>query len=404
MLDELNHPMGPGNGPEPRVGVIIADDNADLLEALLLRLRNEPGIEVLGTATDAGGAALLAERVRPDVALIDVQMPGGGGAHATREIRVRSPRTRVVALTAHDDRETVLQMVRAGASSYLTKSVSGPEVVHAIRRAFHGEGTLSGGVAAEVMGELAAQLERRDLEERERAERASRIRSVLAGTTDLRMVFQPISELATGRVNGLEALARFDGAANGGPQHWFAEAQTVGLRLELEMLAVSAALAEFDRAPTDAYLSLNVSPETVASPSLFDSMNGVDWERIVLEITEHAPVEDYAELGTALDEVRRRGARLAVDDAGAGFASLQHILQLKPDYIKLDISLTRGVDTEPGKNALAQALIAFAPQVGATIIAEGVETAAQLEALRRLGVRHGQGFFLARPGPLALTA
>ncbi|HEV8420861.1 MAG TPA: EAL domain-containing protein, partial [Actinomycetota bacterium] len=122
--------------------------------------------------------------------------------------------------------------------------------------------------------------------------------------------------------------------------------------------------------------------------------------RIVVEITEHAQVADYAELLEALGDFRSRGGRLAIDDAGAGFASLRHVLVLLPDVIKLDISLTQGIDRDRNRRALASAMISFAAEIGATIIAEGIETRDELDSLRSLGVRYGQGFYIGRPRQL----
>jgi EAL domain-containing protein (putative c-di-GMP-specific phosphodiesterase class I) len=121
--------------------------------------------------------------------------------------------------------------------------------------------------------------------------------------------------------------------------------------------------------------------------------------RVVLEVTEHAPVSDYGRLNGSLGALRARGVRLAIDDAGSGFSSLQHILRLAPDFIKLDMALTRDVDNDLARRALAAALISFAAEIGAVIVAEGIETRAELETLRELGVRFGQGYYLARPEP-----
>jgi EAL domain-containing protein (putative c-di-GMP-specific phosphodiesterase class I) len=128
-----------------------------------------------------------------------------------------------------------------------------------------------------------------------------------------------------------------------------------------------------------------------------------DPSRIVVELTEHAPVADYDELRESLSGLRDRGVRLAIDDAGAGFASLRHIVRLDPDMIKLDITLTRRIERDPVRQALAVALVSFANQVGATVVAEGVETELQLEALRAAGIRFAQGFLLGPPGPSPLT-
>ncbi|MHB8449475.1 MAG: EAL domain-containing protein [Mycobacteriales bacterium] len=228
---------------------------------------------------------------------------------------------------------------------------------------------------------------------------AARVRPLLAGN-GLEMVFQPIVALADGATVGVESLARFGAQPVRSPDVWFAEAAEVGLGLELELSAVRAALGALGQLPTGVYLSLNVSAETACSVELAAALGALDCSRLVLEITEHAAVANYAELTAALAPLRAAGVRLAVDDAGAGVASLHHILELAPELIKMDISLTRGIDTSPARAALATALVAFAAQTGSAILAEGVETAAELQALGRLGVSYGQGYLLGRPGPL----
>jgi EAL domain-containing protein (putative c-di-GMP-specific phosphodiesterase class I) len=173
----------------------------------------------------------------------------------------------------------------------------------------------------------------------------------------------------------------------------------VGLGEELELRAIEAALARLEEIPAEAYLSLNASPQTLCSPRLHALLEGLPGARIALELTEHAPVADYAALSQALSLLRARGVRLLIDDAGAGFASLKHVLDLAPDAIKLDLSLTRDIDRDPVRRALAASLVGFARELGASLIAEGVETAAELRALRELGISHGQGYYLGRPGP-----
>jgi EAL domain-containing protein (putative c-di-GMP-specific phosphodiesterase class I) len=199
---------------------------------------------------------------------------------------------------------------------------------------------------------------------------------------------------------GYEALARFDPEPGRPPTAWFERAAALGMLTELEMVTVRGALARLGAVRPEAFLSVNVSPSTVASPPFLETLYGVPGERIVLEVTEHARVDDYDALNEALRRLRSRGVRLAIDDAGAGFASLQHIVRLAPDYIKLDMTLTRGIDGDPVRRALATALITFAREIGASIIAEGIETDAEFETLRALGVAFGQGFFLGEPGPL----
>jgi EAL domain-containing protein (putative c-di-GMP-specific phosphodiesterase class I) len=133
-------------------------------------------------------------------------------------------------------------------------------------------------------------------------------------------------------------------------------------------------------------------------------LEGAPLKRIVLEITEHESVDDYAKLGAALAPLRERGLRVAVDDAGAGYASFRHILKLEPDVIKLDISITRDIDTQISRRALAAALIRFAEETGSRIVAEGVETEAELAVLRELRVNKAQGFLIGRPVPIAAAA
>jgi EAL domain-containing protein (putative c-di-GMP-specific phosphodiesterase class I) len=250
--------------------------------------------------------------------------------------------------------------------------------------------------------------ELRELYEKEQAqaaalrvekEQAERILNVLERGL-IKMVFQPIADLADGRVAGVEALARFAVEPSRTPDVWFEEAEVVHLREELELAAVRLALAHPELLPGGTYLSINLSPETVTSARFAELLPDVPAESVVLEVTEHARVEDYGALGDALKDFRARGGRLAVDDAGAGFASLKHILRLAPEVVKLDREVAQGIDADRPRRALAAALISFAFDIGADVVAEGIETQAEVDALRDLGVSYGQGYYLARPGPI----
>ncbi len=252
-----------------------------------------------------------------------------------------------------------------------------------------------------VFADLTAEQIERELET-EQTERdiSDRLRAVIAGE-GLAMAFQPIVDMGRDEPIGFEALARFSCEPTRGPNVWFAEAAGMGLGVELEATAARLALADLARLPTRAYLAINASPATVAS-GRFDSLLGdVPAERIVVEVTEHAAINAYEQLEAALRVLRQRGVRVAVDDAGAGYASFRHILRLRPDIIKLDMALTRDIDRDPARRALASALITFAADTGSTIVGEGVETAGELAALRRLGVDAAQGYHLGRPTPLS---
>lgn len=221
----------------------------------------------------------------------------------------------------------------------------------------------------------------------------------------LQIVYQPIWKLDVPRPVGFEALARFPGRgprpAPRSPDQWFSDAAIVGLGEALEVHAVEKALTALGTLPDDIYITVNVSPLTAPGAALHAVLRRHDLSRIVLEITEHEGVEDIRTLKDALASLRRGGMRLAVDDAGAGYSGLQQILQLRPDVIKLDRFFVSGIESDPSRRALAAALAEFSNQVGSTIIAEGVEVTAELEALRGLGFRHIQGYLLGRPQPLA---
>jgi EAL domain-containing protein (putative c-di-GMP-specific phosphodiesterase class I) len=230
-----------------------------------------------------------------------------------------------------------------------------------------------------------------------RIDSTDRIRHVLCEPSVLSMVFQPIVDLETCEVAAVESLARFDIAPHRTPDLWFAEAHERGLGVELEVLAVTRAIAELGRIPADVALTVNAGPEVVMSAALCDAVLSGPAERIIIELTEHTEIDDYAGLISALCEMRRAGARIAIDDTGSGYSSLAHILKLAPEFIKLDRDLVSGIDVDPVRRALAASLVTFAADTGAQIIAEGVESQAELASLRRLGVRYAQGFHLGHP-------
>jgi EAL domain-containing protein (putative c-di-GMP-specific phosphodiesterase class I)/CheY-like chemotaxis protein len=387
-----------GVATEP-IRVLIADDEPALRGALADLLEHEDDVVLIGAAGDADEAIALAGDERPDVALVDVSMPAGGGARAAREIARCSPDTRVIALSAFEDRPTVLEMLRAGAVGYLVKGTAGEEIVDSIQKVMAGGASLSGEVITGIVAELTKQL-RREHDEREHIDaRRGEIERFVAGE-GVSMAFQPIVDLASGATVGFEALARFSSPPPRPPNEWFAEAVALALGVQLELTTVAQALRGLSRVPEGVYLALNCSHRAAVSEELA-ALLAPHAERLVLEITEHEAIEDYDDLVGALAPLRARGTRIAIDDAGAGFASLRHTLHIAPDIVKLDMSLTRGIDADRTKRALAAAMVSFAEEVGFALVAEGIETREELEALRELGVAFGQGFFMAEPGPLA---
>jgi EAL domain-containing protein (putative c-di-GMP-specific phosphodiesterase class I) len=215
------------------------------------------------------------------------------------------------------------------------------------------------------------------------------------------MVFQPIVSLVDGRLVGAEALARFEAEPRRPPNEWFAEANAVGRGLDLELHAMRCALDQLGDLKSDAYMSVNASPLTAIDPELDALLRQVPGHRIVLELTEHTRVGDYEVLVEALARARKNGVRVAADDTGAGYSGLQHLLRLRPNVVKLDIALTRHIDEDPARRALASALVTFAGEIEAVLIAEGVESVEELRALSALGIPAAQGYRLGRPGPIS---
>lgn len=248
------------------------------------------------------------------------------------------------------------------------------------------------GVVADRVGEAEAQRRRH---QRRRSELAS-----LTPGRDVHLHYQPIVDLTGDRTVAIEALARFPGLP-GGPALVFDEAWDLGVGLDLELGIVEAALAVVPQLPDGVALTVNVAPATLTSPVLDELLDGHAAERLVFEVTEHAAVDDYPRLATAVGRLRGHGARLAVDDVGTGFSGLDHILRLGPEVLKIDGELIRDVDRSASKQAMVAALESYASRTGTELVAERIETADELATLVELGVGWGQGFHLARPGELA---
>jgi EAL domain-containing protein (putative c-di-GMP-specific phosphodiesterase class I) len=236
--------------------------------------------------------------------------------------------------------------------------------------------------------------------EQARAAVAARIEQMIAGR-QFSFRYQPILSMQPFQVVGFEALCRFVPEPYRAPDVWFKEAHAAGCGERLEVAVLRDAVAALRLLPAPVFISVNASPSTILGGSLPEVFAGLPMQRLVLEVTEHAQVPDYDALRQALAPLRAAGAKLAIDDAGAGYSSLQHILQLRPDIIKLDMGLTRSVDRDPAKRALAAALCHFARETGCQIVAEGIETEAEFTTLESLGVAKGQGYLLGRPGDLA---
>jgi EAL domain-containing protein (putative c-di-GMP-specific phosphodiesterase class I) len=243
-----------------------------------------------------------------------------------------------------------------------------------------------------IASQIAADIE----DDRERAHSLDLIRTAVS-EGDPNILFQPIYRLRDLKIAGVEALSRFMSEPKRSPDLWFAEAESAGMGSSLELLAVRKAIAAAAMLPAELSVNLNISPKTLIEGKAADSLAGIDPKRIVIEITEHTPIPDYEPLLAELQPLRALGMRIAIDDAGAGYSSLRHVLKLSPDIIKLDVSLTRDLDRDPLRRAMAAALAEFGSHTGTKIVAEGIETLEELEALRSLRIEKGQGFHLGHP-------
>jgi EAL domain-containing protein (putative c-di-GMP-specific phosphodiesterase class I) len=209
------------------------------------------------------------------------------------------------------------------------------------------------------------------------------------------VALQPIVDLATGDRVGSEALSRFPAAWETTPDVVFAEAHSVGRGDELELLALRRAAELLPQ--VDGYVAMNVSPGTLLTPACADLLGELPLDRVLLELSEHDQVDDYDALTTVLAPFRAAGLRLAIDDVGAGFSSLRHIVVTSPDVIKIDRSLVSGLDSDPVRTILIRSLVDFAGGLQAGVVAEGIETAEEAAVLRSLGVDYGQGWHFGRP-------
>lgn len=217
----------------------------------------------------------------------------------------------------------------------------------------------------------------------------------------LEIVLQPVVHLRSGCVVAHEALTRFP-HSDKPTWAWFQDASHGGVGPVLERATVERALELLPR--VSGRLSVNLSSETLLQRSFAGWAEGLPWHRVVVEITEQQPVEDYERLAVVLDDLRSRGALVAVDDTGSGYSSLRHAIAVSPDLVKLDLSLVQGVHADPAKQAVVAAVCSLATGMGARVIGEGIETREDLDCLVSLGVQLGQGYLLGRPAVVATGA
>ena len=381
------------------MSVLIIDDEPANVE-LLRQLLTNKGLGRVHTETDSRQVTHQLLELRPDLVLLDLHMPHLDGFEVLAEIRrfAAGSYLPVLVLTADTTTAARNRALTEGAQDFLTKPIDAMEAVLRVANLLQTRELYTtlrrGASSADVAAEAALHVQAQCLD---------RIRGIIRDQA-ITPVFQPVVDLVTLEAVGHEGLSRFPDPDHGGPDRWFTEAFNVGLGVELEWLAARLMLDYFDTAPPEAYLAINMSPATILHVADNRLCDPVLWPRIVIEVTEHVPVEDYAALHRALAEMRSHGTRLSADDLGSGYAGFRHLIRLDADIIKLDISLVAGIHRSHEQRALVRALVSFAAEIGADVVAEGIEEPDELTALQDVGVAYGQGYLLGRPAPLASQA
>ena len=355
------------------------------------------GVVPVAAESEPAAAVASAEALGADVVLADLRL-GDAVPQLASALAERPRPVPVVGLWAPGTAATIADAVAAGVAAFARLEGDPEELRRAVAAARPAIPTQPVDVTRDVLDAVATRLRSRDTSDQDALIAEARVR--FTAPERLQPVFQPIADLATRRTFGYLALTRFAGEPPAETGRRFAEARQLGLGLELEVAAARRAVGEASCLPDDALLVVKVSCATVASGALADVLLDEHAHRIVLELEGHAQIQDPKAFYDAVDALRCRGARFSVDETGAGFGALDHVLDLSPSFVRLAAGLTRGIDLDRTRRALALSVISFASHLGAGIVADRIETEEELRTLHRLGVHYGLGFHIGRPGPL----
>jgi len=372
--------------------------------------------DVVPTAIDPVSAAAIAAEYHPDVALVDVRMPGGGGEEAARAIKACSPATRIVALSAHDDRETVLGMLENGATGYVVKGGDPNAIIEAALKAAAGLATLSPEVTGGVIEAVAAQLH---IASHDQATRHARrqgedaLQRALA-RAEFRVAYQPKVSLMTDRTTGVEALLRWHHPDRGivPPLDFIPLAEESGLIIPIGAWVLEEVCREAQRWAHSLPGGLPLSIAVNVSPRQFESglaetfgeivaSAGIDPSTVCLEVTEGTVMQEPETAITTLRQLKSLGLQISIDDFGTGLSSLAYLRRFPLDELKIDKSFVDGLGHDPEDTAIVAAVMGMAHALDLRVVAEGVETRDQAARLRTLGCDQAQGYFYARPGSAA---
>ena len=368
--------------------VLVVDDDTALLRVLSDVLR-EAGLDVDTAATGAEAMSKLDDGLT-DVILSDVGMPGMDGIDLLRLVRERDLDVPVVLMTGAPSLGSAVKAVEYGAFRYLSKPLSAPEVVAVVERAarMHRLARLKSLALAELGGEAFRAEDRLALE--------AKFEGVLA---TLFVIHQPIVSMSEQRLFAYEALLRSGEPALPTPGAVLEAARRLGRLDDLGRAIRSAAAGALSGAPPDALLFVNLHPTDLGDDDLYDrgAPLGKVAARVVLEITERASLDGLDSVAVRVRELRAMGFRVAIDDLGAGYAGLSSLARLEPEVVKLDMSLVRGLHAHPTRRRLVESMAGVCRQLGMKVVSEGVETAAERDALQQLGCDLAQGYYFARP-------
>jgi EAL domain-containing protein (putative c-di-GMP-specific phosphodiesterase class I) len=369
--------------------VLVVDDEAPIRAAFARILKNA-GFETEGASNGKQAVELLASR-RFDAILSDIAMPQMDGIGLLRAVRERDLDVPIVLVTGSPSLETALKAVEYGALRYLRKPIEAPEVVATVEQAVRlGRMARIKREALELIGDSSKQL----------GDRAGLEVSFSRALTGLWMAYQPIIHYAERRVVAFEALLRSTEPMLPNPGVIIDAAQRLHRLADLgravrRHVAATVATSKIEQ------VFVNLHPQDLLDDDTFstEAPLGKIATRVVLEITERAPLEDVKDLQVRIERLRKMGFRIAIDDIGAGYAGLGSIAQLEPEVMKIDMALIRNIDREPTKQKLVSAIASLCREMGVLVIAEGIETPAERDMVTRLGCELLQGYLFARPGP-----
>jgi EAL domain-containing protein (putative c-di-GMP-specific phosphodiesterase class I)/GGDEF domain-containing protein len=349
------------------------------------------GLPTVPVAPDPEAVAALLQAGDAGVVLLDLR----DGVDLARELSARLPDARLVGIL-DDSAATAPAALAAGVTAFVCVA-GGAEDARAV---LEGRESVAPGFTSAVLRALAEPLRRRERELAPRVRLAERARRSFEAPGALRPVFQPIAELQDRNVLGYLALTRFAGEPDERTGRRFAEARSLGLGIDLELAAARAALSQLDRVPDGAALFVKASCSTLADERATRLVDAADAPRVVLELAGHPTTAESEAFYRIVAVLRDAGVRFSVDETGASFGALDRVLDLAPSFIRIAGGLTRDIDTDRTRRALALAVTSFATHLGARVIADAIETPDELAALRRVGVTYGLGFHIGRPGPL----